>query len=151
MPVFRNFGKEELTLRNLTLSVFGAMLPSTLVLILGFFAILHSWLNAFAEMMRFADRMFYKDWWNSTSFSNYYRTWNVVVHDWLYTYIYKDSINVLGFKKRGPGMLSTFLISAVAHEYVLILTFRFFYPALFLMFAGVGCKYLIIAVHFYTY
>nr|XP_006816671.1 PREDICTED: sterol O-acyltransferase 1-like [Saccoglossus kowalevskii] len=35
-------------------------------------------------------------------------------------------------------MLSTFLISAVAHEYVLILTFRFFYPALFLMFAGVG-------------
>jgi len=26
----------------------------------GFFAILHSWLNAFAEMLRFADRMFYK-------------------------------------------------------------------------------------------
>lgn len=23
-----------------------------------------------------------QDWWNSTSFSNYYRTWNVVVHDW---------------------------------------------------------------------
>ena len=27
---------------------------------LGFFAILHSWFNAFAEMMTFADRMFYK-------------------------------------------------------------------------------------------
>lgn len=26
----------------------------------GFFAILHSWLNAFAEMLRFADRLFYK-------------------------------------------------------------------------------------------
>lgn len=25
-----------------------------------FFAFLHCWLNAFAEMMRFADRMFYK-------------------------------------------------------------------------------------------
>ena len=25
-----------------------------------FFAILHSWLNAFAEMLRFADRLFYK-------------------------------------------------------------------------------------------
>lgn len=32
----------------------------------------------------------FQDWWNSTTFSNYYRTWNVVVHDWLYTYIYKD-------------------------------------------------------------
>lgn len=36
------------------------MLPGTMVLVLGFFAILHSWLNAFAEMTRFADRMFYK-------------------------------------------------------------------------------------------
>lgn len=31
-----------------------------LVLFLGFFAFLHCWLNAFAEMLRFADRMFYK-------------------------------------------------------------------------------------------
>ncbi|GCB84355.1 hypothetical protein scyTo_0024966, partial [Scyliorhinus torazame] len=41
-------------------------------------------------MLRFGDRMFYKDWWNSTSFANYYRTWNVVVHDWLYCYTYSD-------------------------------------------------------------
>ncbi|OWK08419.1 SOAT1, partial [Cervus elaphus hippelaphus] len=33
---------------------------------------------------------FAQDWWNSTSYSNYYRTWNVVVHDWLYYYAYKD-------------------------------------------------------------
>ena len=31
-----------------------------------------------------------QDWWNSTSFANYYRTWNVVVHDWLYYYVYRD-------------------------------------------------------------
>lgn len=31
-----------------------------------------------------------QDWWNSTSFANYYRTWNVVVHDWLYYYVYCD-------------------------------------------------------------
>lgn len=36
------------------------MFPGSLVLLCGFFAILHAWLNAFAEMMRFADRMFYK-------------------------------------------------------------------------------------------
>ena len=33
---------------------------------------------------------FFQDWWNSTSFANYYRTWNVVVHDWLYYYGYRD-------------------------------------------------------------
>lgn len=31
-----------------------------------------------------------QDWWNSTSFTNYYRTWNVVVHDWLFYYGYRD-------------------------------------------------------------
>ncbi|XP_077978090.1 sterol O-acyltransferase 1-like isoform X2 [Glandiceps talaboti] len=142
MPVFQNFGKEVLSIRNLTLSVFGSMLPGTLVLIVAFFAILHSWLNAFAEMLRFADRMFYRDWWNSTSFSNYYRTWNVVVHDWLYSYVYKDSIKVLGPNRRTIGLLSTFLLSAMAHEYILIITFRFCYPVLFLMFAGIGVSFM---------
>ena len=36
------------------------MLPGMLLLIVGFFALLHSWMNAFAEMTRFADRMFYR-------------------------------------------------------------------------------------------
>ena len=35
-----------------------------------------------------------QDWWNSTSYADYYRTWNVVVHDWLYAYIYKDVLMV---------------------------------------------------------
>ena len=39
---------------------FSSMVPGIMVLILGFFAILHSWMNAFAEMMRFADREFYR-------------------------------------------------------------------------------------------
>ncbi|KAI4794329.1 hypothetical protein KUCAC02_032132 [Chaenocephalus aceratus] len=30
------------------------------------------------------------DWWNSTSFANYYRPWNAVVHDWLYYYVSRD-------------------------------------------------------------
>lgn len=38
-----------------------------------------------------------QDWWNSTSFANYYRTWNVVVHDWLYYYVYRDLLWVSGF------------------------------------------------------
>ncbi|KAL5006760.1 hypothetical protein ScPMuIL_015566 [Solemya velum] len=142
VPVFRHFSQEHVTPKALLLSVFGCMLPATLVLIIGFFAILHSWLNAFAEMMRFGDRMFYKDWWNCTTFAGYYRTWNVVVHDWLYTYIYKDCSKVLGRKKRPMAMAAVFLISAVFHEYVIVLSFNFFYPVLFVMFAGAGFAFI---------
>lgn len=38
-----------------------------------------------------------QDWWNSTSYANYYRTWNVVVHDWLYYYVYRDFLWVSVF------------------------------------------------------
>lgn len=41
-----------------------------------------------------------QDWWNSTSFANYYRTWNVVVHDWLYYYMYRDFLWVGGYLQR---------------------------------------------------
>ena len=42
------------------MAVFSCILPGTMVLLLGFFSLLHSWLNAFAEMTQFADRQFYK-------------------------------------------------------------------------------------------
>ena len=35
-----------------------------------------------------------QDWWNSPSYADWYRSWNVVVHDWLYTYVYKDLLRV---------------------------------------------------------
>ena len=43
------------------------------------------------------NRLFMQDWWNSSNFAGYYRTWNVVVHDWLYSYIYKDVYKVRTF------------------------------------------------------
>lgn len=33
-----------------------------------------------------------QDWWNSTSYARFYRTWNCVVHDWLYEYVYRDIV-----------------------------------------------------------
>uniref|UniRef100_A0A8D0CYK8 Sterol O-acyltransferase 1 n=1 Tax=Sander lucioperca TaxID=283035 RepID=A0A8D0CYK8_SANLU len=94
IPQFRSISLQLFDLRAMVLCIFNSILPGVLILFLGFFAFLHCWLNAFAEMLRFADRMFYKDWWNSTSFANYYRTWNVVVHDWLYYYVYRDLLLV---------------------------------------------------------
>lgn len=38
----------------------GTSVPGMLMMLLGFYAFLHCWLNMFAELLRFADRMFYK-------------------------------------------------------------------------------------------
>ncbi|XP_031570639.1 sterol O-acyltransferase 1-like [Actinia tenebrosa] len=142
VPVFRNTGKEPGNFKQLILSSFSCMLPGTMVLVLGFFAILHSWLNAFAEMTRFADRMFYKDWWNAPSYANWYRTWNVVVHDWLFNYIYKDIL--LFTANRNLATTIVFLSSALVHEYVLFVSFRFFFPILFAMFGGIGLSFVFV-------
>ena len=49
-------------------------------------------------------------------------------------------LQVLGFRKRFRwlAMYATFFISAVFHEYIIIVTFRFFYPVLFILFAFFG-------------
>ncbi|NXX67901.1 SOAT1 acyltransferase, partial [Spizella passerina] len=60
IPLFRNSSQETFNLRGLVLCIFNSILPGVLILFLVFFAFLHCWLNAFAEMLRFADRMFYK-------------------------------------------------------------------------------------------
>ncbi|XP_074659023.1 sterol O-acyltransferase 1-like isoform X1 [Tubulanus polymorphus] len=138
IPVFQNFNSSSINARKMVLGMFGCMLPGTLVLFTGFFALLHSWLNAFAEMLRFGDRLFYKDWWNSSSFSNYYRTWNVVVHDWLYSYVYKDVDYLMKGRCRALSMAAVFGLSAFVHEYVICVACGFFYPILFVMFGGVG-------------
>ncbi|XP_012501981.1 PREDICTED: sterol O-acyltransferase 1 [Propithecus coquereli] len=112
-----------------------------LILFLTFFAFLHCWLNAFAEMLRFGDRMFYKDWWNSTSYSNYYRTWNVVVHDWLYYYAYKDFLWLFSKRFKSAAMLAVFAVSAIVHEYALAVCLSFFYPVLFVLFMFFGMAF----------
>lgn len=140
-PLFRNIKQEPFSARVLILCIFNSILPGVLILLLIFFAFLHCWLNAFAEMLRFGDRMFYKDWWNSTSYSNYYRTWNVVVHDWLYYYAYKDFLWFFTKRLRAAAMLAVFAVSAVVHEYALAVCLNFFYPVLFVLFMFFGMAF----------
>nr|XP_019936045.1 PREDICTED: sterol O-acyltransferase 1 [Paralichthys olivaceus] len=141
IPQFRSISLQLFDLKAMVLCVFNSILPGVLVLFLGFFAFLHCWLNAFAEMLCFADRMFYKDWWNSTSFANYYRTWNVVVHDWLYYYVYRDFLWISQKRFRAAAMLFVFTVSAVVHEYILAICFGFFYPVLFCLFMCFGMMF----------
>ncbi|MBZ3887470.1 Sterol O-acyltransferase 1, partial [Sciurus carolinensis] len=84
---------------------------------------------------------FAQDWWNSTSYSNYYRTWNVVVHDWLYYYAYKDLLWFFSKRFKSAAMLAVFAISAVVHEYALAVCLSYFYPVLFVLFMFFGMAF----------
>lgn len=137
-PYFGSFGEAESTLGSLVMSIFGCILPGITIFICGFYSFLHVWLNMWAEMLCFADRMFYSDWWTSISFDVYYRKWNVVVHDWLFTYVYKDLYEHVFIGKRAAAAVAVFTISAVIHEYIIAFSFRFFYPVLFVLFEGFG-------------
>lgn len=95
VPVFRELKIKHLTYKSYIRLISICIMPGALIQMMVFFSFLHCWHNAFAEMLRFGDRQFYLDWWNSTSFNVYYRTWNTLVQDWLYTYIYRDLYKVI--------------------------------------------------------
>ncbi|PIO68183.1 hypothetical protein TELCIR_10045 [Teladorsagia circumcincta] len=48
-----------LSARTTLLSLFAGIVPGIVCLVSLFYGLLHSWLNGFAELMRFADRQFY--------------------------------------------------------------------------------------------
>nr|CAH8873556.1 unnamed protein product [Trichobilharzia regenti] len=136
---FSQLGKlSEFSFKKYILTSTACILPGGLLMLIAFYSFLHSWLNAFAEMLRFGDRLFYKDWWNATTFSVWYRTWNVIVHDWLYTYVYRDIQILLGNRSRTLAATIVFWLSAAVHEYILMVSLRYCLPVLFLFFVVGG-------------
>lgn len=144
IPLFSNLDRNTITLSIFVSTLFSSILPGSLFLLLGFYGFLHCWLNGFAELLRFADRMFYKDWWNSTSFAIYYRTWNVVVQDWLYIYVYREIYLLIGKRSKIVPTICVVILSAVFHEYVMMFALGFFYPVMFVFFAVFGLMLLFV-------
>ena len=58
-PKFRDFHDKPLTLRLFLGNTCLQSVSGTLIMVMGFFGILHSWLSLMAELTRFADRRFY--------------------------------------------------------------------------------------------
>lgn len=80
----RNKNALEIFMRLLKLSI-----PSTYVWLLGFYLYFHLWLNLLAELTRFGDREFYRDWWNARTVEIYWRLWNLPVHSWMLRHLCK--------------------------------------------------------------
>ena len=43
------------------------------------------------QVLRFADREFYRDWWNSNNVLDFWKTWNLPVHRWAVRHLFKGS------------------------------------------------------------
>jgi len=111
--------------------IFKLMSPFLLNYLLFFYLVFECICNACAELTRFADREFYEDWWNSTSFDEYARKWNRPVHEFLHRHIYNFTKTKL--KSKNHAMLLTFFFSALLHELVLVSSFRMIRPFLLAM------------------
>ncbi|GAM22706.1 hypothetical protein SAMD00019534_058810 [Acytostelium subglobosum LB1] len=123
-PFFKDASTKPFLLLLVQLS-----LPSMSMWMLGFYGVFHCLLNVFAELTKYADREFYQDWWNATTFDQWWRKWNRPVHKWMLRHCYTDSMHTIKVGKFG-AFLSTFLLSALLHEIVMILSFRFVRPIL---------------------
>ncbi|KAE8359787.1 putative diacylglycerol O-acyltransferase [Aspergillus caelatus] len=115
-PVLRN-SIDKIAVMDIASIFERVMKLSTISLIIwlaGFFALFQSFLNALAEVLRFGDREFYLDWWNSSSLGMYWRSWNRPVYLFMKRHVYSPLIG----RGYSPLTASTvvFLVSALLHE-----------------------------------
>ena len=73
--------------------------------------------NFSAEVAMFADREFYSDWWNSSSYDEFSRRWNKPVHHFLLVHVYGEAVDSFKYSKT-TAMLTTYLFSSILHELV---------------------------------
>ncbi|GJN89318.1 hypothetical protein Rhopal_002298-T1 [Rhodotorula paludigena] len=99
-------------------SVIDLATPFSLCYILIWYIIFECICNGFAEITRFSDREFYSDWWNSTSFDEFSRKWNIPVHTFLLRHVYATTIATYRLSRFSAAFV-TFLLSACVHELVM--------------------------------
>ena len=115
-PVLRN-SIDKVAVLDMASILERVMKLSTISLVIwlaGFYAFFQSLLNALAEVMRFGDREFYTDWWNSPSVGTYWRTWNRPV----YLFMKRHILSPLVGRGWGHFTASTmvYTFSAILHE-----------------------------------
>ncbi|XP_062180303.1 diacylglycerol O-acyltransferase 1-1 isoform X2 [Phragmites australis] len=101
-------------LLNAVETVLKLSLPNVYLWLCMFYCFFHLWLNILAEILRFGDREFYKDWWNAKTIDEYWRKWNMPVHKWIVRHIYFPCMRN-GISKEVAVFIS-FFVSAVLHE-----------------------------------
>ncbi|KAI0788740.1 MBOAT, membrane-bound O-acyltransferase family-domain-containing protein [Abortiporus biennis] len=113
-------------------SLLDLALPFMCAYLLLFYLIFECICNGFAELSYFADRQFYDDWWNSTSWDEFSRKWNTPVHMFLLRHVYASTMSSYKLS-RHSAMFITFLLSAAVHELVMAVVTKKIRMYLFIM------------------
>ncbi|ETN39421.1 uncharacterized protein HMPREF1541_05644 [Cyphellophora europaea CBS 101466] len=115
-PLLRNSldGMAVLDLPSIVERLMKLSTISLVVWLAGFFALFQSFLNALAEIMRFGDRQFYEDWWNSTSLKMYWATWNKPVYHFMRRHVYSPLVG-RGWSPQAASAW-VFVFSGFLHE-----------------------------------
>uniref|UniRef100_A0A7N5ZQS9 O-acyltransferase n=1 Tax=Anabas testudineus TaxID=64144 RepID=A0A7N5ZQS9_ANATE len=101
-----------------------SQVPNHLLWLMFFYWFFHSSMNFTAELLRFGDRQFYKDWWNSETVTYFWQNWNIPVHKWCLRHFYKPLLR-RGFSKI-VSQSAVFFLSAFFHEYLVSVPLRMF-------------------------
>nr|XP_026694537.1 diacylglycerol O-acyltransferase 1 [Ciona intestinalis] len=118
LPI-HNFEGYYVVERLLKLSV-----PNHFIWLVFFYVFFHSVLNALAEVLKFADREFYRDWWNADTIGYFWQAWNIPVHKWCVRHVYKPLLSI-GVSKL-MAQISVFMLSAFFHEYLVSIPLHMF-------------------------
>ncbi|KJH48691.1 MBOAT family protein [Dictyocaulus viviparus] len=99
-------------------------IPNIIIWLIGFYTVFHAALNFVAEILRFADREFYRDFWNSETIHYFWRTWNIPVHRWATRHIYLPMMR--SNYNKFSAVVVVFLVSALFHEYLVSIPLHMF-------------------------
>ncbi|XP_052233917.1 diacylglycerol O-acyltransferase 1-like isoform X2 [Dreissena polymorpha] len=99
-------------------------IPNHFIWLMFFYWFFHSTLNVLAEVLKFGDREFYKDWWNADTVLGFWSSWNIPVHRWATRHLYKPLLK-MGWSKLNAS-IAVFCLSAFFHEYLVSIPLHMF-------------------------
>nr|BBB38499.1 diacylglycerol O-acyltransferase 1 [Gymnogobius isaza] len=126
IPIIQSSMKplEDMDLSRMMERLLRLAVPNHLMWLMFFYWFFHSSLNFSAELLRFGDRQFYKDWWNAETVTYFWQNWNIPVHKWCLRHFYKPLLQ-RGFSKK-VSQSAVFFLSAFFHEYLVSVPLRMF-------------------------
>uniref|UniRef100_A0A7N6BV31 O-acyltransferase n=1 Tax=Anabas testudineus TaxID=64144 RepID=A0A7N6BV31_ANATE len=126
IPIIQSSMKplEDMDVSRMTERLLRLAVPNHLLWLMFFYWFFHSSMNFTAELLRFGDRQFYKDWWNSETVTYFWQNWNIPVHKWCLRHFYKPLLR-RGFSKI-VSQSAVFFLSAFFHEYLVSVPLRMF-------------------------
>ncbi|KAJ3597297.1 hypothetical protein NHX12_000825, partial [Muraenolepis orangiensis] len=126
IPIIQSSMKplEDMDLSRMMERLLRLAVPNHMLWLMFFYWFFHSSLNFIAELLRFGDRQFYKDWWNSETVTYFWQNWNIPVHKWCLRHFYKPLLGK-GFSKMA-SQSAVFFLSAFFHEYLVSVPLRMF-------------------------